>query len=115
MVSGSRSEKHCLTCGVPQGSVMGPIPFTTYTTPLSDVIDQFSLDKHMYADDSQLYLAFSPSAPSSVSSAIEGIHCCARAIKSWMSRHFLKLNEDKTEVLVVTTPTLARELSLLSH
>jgi hypothetical protein len=29
-----------------------------------------------------------------------------------MSHHFLKLNEEKTEVLVVTSPTISRQLAL---
>lgn len=66
----------------------------------------------MYADDSQLYAAFSPTLPSSVTNTFDVIHNCSVAIKSWMVRHFLKLNEDKTEVLVFTTPSVQRELAL---
>ena len=47
-----------LSCGVPEGSVIGPIFFNLYTTPLSTLISQSSLSHHFYADDTQLLISF---------------------------------------------------------
>ena len=89
--------------GVPQGSVLGPILFTLYTTPLSAIVRRHGLSYHFYADDSQLYILFRPKDPVSREDAIAKVQACAEDIRCWMSKNMLKLNDDKTELIIITT------------
>ena len=92
-----------LKYGVPQGSVLGPILFTMYTTPLGNIIRKHGLNFHLYADDTQLYISFQPGVSVSKETAISCLEACIKDIKIWMTNNLLKLNDDKTELIVITT------------
>ena len=59
-INDSISAFSSLSCGVSQGSVLGPLLSTLYTTPLGSVISKNSLKYHLYADNTQLYISFIP-------------------------------------------------------
>ena len=97
-----------LKCGVPQGSVLGPILFCIYTTPVGDIIRQHGVSFHQYADDTQLYVAFDPTSQHSVETADVTMESCISHLRSWMVQNMLKFNDNKTEVIVVRSPYLHR-------
>ena len=71
---GIRSSAVPLICGVPQGSVLGPVLFILYVADLAALVESHGLTPHQYADDTQIYGSCSPSHVDDLSSTISG--CC---------------------------------------
>ncbi|CAL9705986.1 unnamed protein product [Knipowitschia caucasica] len=105
----SKSQTHTVSCGVPQGSVLGPTLFNIYMLPLGHVIGRHGMSFHSYADDTQLYVRLDPASPSSTPAALTS---CLEEIEAWMSQNFLQLNSTKTEALQIGTPHQLRSLSV---
>ena len=107
-VNGASSSSQLLECGVPQGSILGPILFLLYTAPIGDIMRKCNTNFHLYADDTQLYFTFSTSSSIELDRAKQQIETCVSEIDRWMTSNKLKLNNDKTEILVLTNPRRPR-------
>ena len=86
---------------VPQGSVIGALLYTLYTTSLSHLLADSSEQFLFYADDTQIYLSFSSTdsveALAKLTSTLDQVH-------SWFCANRLVVNPSKTEYLLIGTP-----------
>ena len=84
--------------GIPQGSVLGLLLFSLYTTPIRLIISKHKGIKfYFYADDSQVCVHLSDK---NASAAFEKLNRRLDDVKEWMSTSKLKLNPDKTEFII---------------
>ena len=102
-IEGELSKPVKLNYSVPQGSVLGPKFFTMYTKPVGEICLKHGLNYHYYADDGQLYLSFKPKCTAAKIDSLERIEKCLTEIVSWMNNNMLKINADKTEVIIFTS------------
>ena len=77
----TKSEPSRLTCGVRQGSCLGPLLFILYASKLFEAKKQYLPQAHAYADDTQLYLSFNADKAFSESNAIEAMEKCIKGYK----------------------------------
>jgi len=80
--------------------------YTFCTPPYSPLfISYLSLNHHLYADDTQLFLSF---YPSNLNSSIIHLQNALQAISFWMTANLLTLNRLKTEFLLIGLKQLAK-------
>ena len=108
-IHGTSSVPRPLTSGMPQGSVIGPFGFPVYTGPVGRICEKHKVSYHFYADDTQLYLSFDPKDEAAAKLQMEA---CIREIREWMSLNYLKLNDSKTEFVIIGT---AHQLQRLTN
>ncbi|KAJ8030498.1 Propionyl-CoA carboxylase alpha chain, mitochondrial [Holothuria leucospilota] len=99
--SGVMSEPRPLNYGVPQGSCYGPVAFLLYASQLFAVMQKHLPQVHVYADDTQLYLAFNPSRDADQWKAVTEIENCVKDLRAWMLSNKLKINDSKTEFMLL--------------
>ena len=102
MIDNVLSSPMDLKFGVPQGSCAGPVIFLSYLSSLYDTINNFDINVGGFADDNQLYLSFKPTSDGiAETEAVNVLIQCVSAVRSWMLQHKLKINDDKTEFLII--------------
>ena len=78
---GSRLTPVLVLCGVPQGSVLGPLLFLLYTVDLVQLVESFELYPHLYADDTQICGSCRPGTPDSLRDRVAD---CVATVTDWM-------------------------------
>ena len=74
--------------------------FTMYIEPLSAIIDSHSIILHSFAVDLQLQMF---ATPGGISELLHYMQSCISDVKAWATANMLKLNDNKTELMLVTS------------
>jgi Reverse transcriptase (RNA-dependent DNA polymerase) len=90
------SECRTTTCGVPQGSVLGPLLYICYSNDVAGVIEFCKF--HAYADDLQLYHS---ADVSNLQRCYDEINSDLGRIAEWAHKNGLKLNPKKSQVILI--------------
>ena len=94
-VNGTRSDFLEVTCGVPQGSILGPQLFLIY---INDMYSCLNCRLSLYADDSALFFSHKDAKVIADRLSIELSNC-----KRWLTDNKLSLHVGKTECLIFGT------------
>ena len=94
VMDGVSSEWNCVTKGVPQGSILGPLLFVVIVNNLPSVVRKCTVN--LYADDTTIYA--SSEDPCLVEKHLEED---LGAIATWINTNSLKMNVAKTQLMVL--------------
>ena len=92
-VNGSNSNLLPITCGVPQGSVLGPLLFLIYINDLPNASKK--LNFYLFADDKNIYYE-----SKDLSNVLKIVNKELRSIKRWLDANKVSLNIDKTNYVI---------------
>ena len=71
-----------------------------YIEPLSAIIDSHSIIHHSFADDLQLQMS---APPDEISELFHSMQSFIDDVEAWATANMLKLNDNKTELMLVTS------------
>ena len=72
--------------------------------PVGDILRKHDIKFHMYAEDIQIFLDFVPTIPGEAACCLLKLSSCISDVQKWILRNKLKLNEDKIEFFIASSP-----------
>ena len=96
-VNGATSDHATITCGVPQGSVLGPLLFLLYINDLPNASKVLSF--YLFADDTNIYFR-----SQDLCSLQKIMNMELKKVRKWLDANQLALNIDKTNFVIFHSP-----------
>ena len=92
------------------------VPFFSKFTPVSsqifDIVSNHLPNVHCFADDTQLYLSFRPDDHACQDAAVAAMEACLRDVRLWMLQDKLKINDARTEFLLIGTKPQLKKVDI---
>ena len=79
-----------------------------------EIVKTYLPEVHCYGDDTQAYISFSSNLKSDPFLDIKSTENCILDIRLWILNDCLKLNDDKTEFLIIGTPQQLGKVNIMS-
>ena len=103
---GNAKSRYCqIECGVPQGSILGPLLYLIYVNDIGNCV---STESHIlsFADDTTLVM--SDANPLTL---FQNVNIEVAKLYSWFCANRLSLNPHKTKYIIIKAPTMRCDLS----
>ena len=95
-INDNKSDFETVTCGIPQGSILGPLLFLLFINDLPLYVDNVSAD--LYADDTTFY-----DIQASIELIEKNLQLSLNQLHIWCKNNGMVLNSEKTKVMLITT------------
>ncbi|CAB3997648.1 Hypothetical predicted protein [Paramuricea clavata] len=94
IVNGAMSSPKTIVCGVPQGSILGPLLFLIYINDLPECLEKTS--PHLYADDTQI-----STSAKTIEELTENLNNDLKKVGEWLARNKLQQHPTKTKLMYI--------------
>ncbi|MCU7801208.1 MAG: reverse transcriptase family protein, partial [gamma proteobacterium symbiont of Lucinoma myriamae] len=97
-VNGIKSDNEQISCGVPQGSILGPLLFLVFINDLPLTMKNILSATDLYADDTTLY-----DIQADKTLLEENLQTALHELQNWCKENGMLLNTNKTKVMFLTS------------
>ena len=104
-IDGFESSKQLIKCGIPQGSILGPLLFLLYVNDIANVSDVFVTT--IFADDTTLFCS-----GTNVDDIVQNVNTAMDKIVDWLQCNKLSLNIAKSNYMLFTNKKVSSNIRI---